>query len=123
MKRLVGKTALITGGNSGIGFATAQAFMQEGARVAITGRNPATLDAAVKELGEAAVGFTSDAAQLADIDELVTGVRVLFGRLDILFANAGIGRPTPLATTEESAFDEVFDTNVKGVFFLGLRPL
>jgi len=118
MKRLSGKTALITGGNSGIGFAAAKTFVQEGARVAITGRNPATLGAAVKELGEAAVGFTSDASRVTAIGELAAQVGQQFGRLDILFANAGIGRPTPLATTEEGAFDQVFGTNVKGVFFL-----
>lgn len=123
MKRLLGKTALITGGNSGIGFATAKAFVAEGARVAITGRDQASLTAATKELGAGALAFRSDASDLAAINELFAAIEREFESLDIFFLNAGVARATPLGLTTEETFDEVFDTNVKGPFFAMQRAL
>lgn len=117
MPKLEGKFALITGGNSGIGLATARAFAAEGARVAITGRDPRTLQAAQKELGRDALVLQSDVTDLKQIDELFTQLKKHFGALDILFANAGIGRFKSLADTTEETFDQIFDINVKGVFF------
>src|SRR6266851_9167074 len=117
MSKLKGKFALITGGNSGIGLATAKAFVGEGARVAITGRDPRTLQAAQKELGRDALVLQSDVTDLKQIDELFTQLKKHFGALDILFANAGIGRFKSLADTTEETFDQIFDINVKGVFF------
>jgi NAD(P)-dependent dehydrogenase (short-subunit alcohol dehydrogenase family) len=123
MARLRGKTALITGGNSGLGLATARAFVAEGARVAITGRDPASLTAAVKGLGSQAIGFQSEASDLVAIDELFGAVERDLQGLDILFLNAGVGRATPLGQTSEETFDEVFDVNVKGPFFAIQRAL
>ncbi len=117
MPKLEGKFALITGGNSGIGLATAKAFVAEGARVAITGRDPRTLQAAQKELGRDALVLQSDVTDLKQIDELFAQLKEHFGALDILFANAGIGRFKSLADTTEAIFDQIFDINVKGVFF------
>jgi NAD(P)-dependent dehydrogenase (short-subunit alcohol dehydrogenase family) len=117
MPKLEGKLALITGGNSGIGLATAKAFVAEGARVAITGRDPRTLQAAQKELGRGALVMQSDVGDLKQIDELFAQIKEHFGALDILFANAGIGRFKSLADTTEEIFDQIFDINVKGVFF------
>jgi len=117
MPKLEGKFALITGGNSGIGLATARAFVAEGARVAITGRDPRTLQAAQKELGRDALVLQSDVTDLKQIDELFAQLKKHFGALDILFANAGIGRFKSLADTTEETFDQIFDINVKGVFF------
>src|SRR5262249_4534484 len=123
MPRLAGKLALITGGNSGIGLATAKAFIAEGARVAITGRNPKTLDTAKKELGSDTLAMVCDVASLVDLDRLYAAVQDRFGGLDVLFANAGIGKATPLGKTTEELFDEIFDINVKGVFFTVQKAL
>jgi NAD(P)-dependent dehydrogenase (short-subunit alcohol dehydrogenase family) len=123
MPRLAGKRALITGGNSGIGLATAKAFIAEGARVAITGRNPETLGEAKKELGSETLAVRSDVANLKDLDQLYATIEKRFGGLDILFANAGIGKSTPLGGTTEELFDEIFDVNVKGVFFTVQKAL
>ena len=117
MGRLDGRIALITGGNSGIGLASAQAFIGEGARVFLTGRNRETLDAAVERLGPRATGIQSDAGSVSEIDELFAEIATRTGHLDILFLNAGVGRATPLDQTSEAAFDELFDINVKGPFF------
>ena len=117
MRKLEGKFALITGGNSGIGLATAKTFVAEGARVAITGRDPKTLQAARKELGPDALVVQSDAGDLKQIDQLFSQIKKHFGALDILFANAGIGRFKSIAETTEEIFDQIFDINVKGVFF------
>jgi NAD(P)-dependent dehydrogenase (short-subunit alcohol dehydrogenase family) len=123
MTRLEGKAALITGGNSGIGLATAKAFAREGARVAITGRDTKTLMSAAAEIGEAALPIRCDVADLDDLDEVYERIRERLGRLNVLFANAGLGVPTPLGGTTEQAFDKIFDVNVKGLFFTVQKAL
>ena len=115
--RLANKTALITGGNSGIGLATARLFVAEGARVAITGRNPSTLDAALAELGDAALAFRADVADIAATQAAVSEAAGALGGLDIVFANAGISAHTPLGGTAPELFDAVLRTNLTGVFF------
>ena len=122
-KKLEGKIAVITGGNSGIGLATAQRFAQEGARVFITGRRQAELDRAVKDIGPAAVGVQGDVSTLADLDRLYETVKRQAGRLDVLFANAGGGDQSPLGSITEASFDKTFDTNVKGVLFTVQKAL
>lgn len=117
MKRLDGKVAVITGGNSGIGLATAQRFAEEGARVVISGRDQKTLDAAVKTIGGDVLAVKADVSKLADIDKLYKAVQEKFGKIDVLFANAGVARFTALAESSETQYDEMFDINVKGVFF------
>jgi NAD(P)-dependent dehydrogenase (short-subunit alcohol dehydrogenase family) len=117
MKRLEGKVALVTGGNSGIGLATARRFRDEGARVAISGRNQKTLDEAVKTLGKDVLALQADVAKFADLDRLYAAVSQKFGKIDVLFANAGIYKFAPLAATSESLYDEMFDINTKGVYF------
>lgn len=112
-----GKTAVITGGTTGIGLATAKIFLGEGARVLVTGRNPKTLDAARAELGEGAIVFSSDAASLTDIDALAVKVRESFGTVDVLFVNAGFGRFVPFDQTTEAIYDEMFTLNAKGPYF------
>ena len=112
-----GKTVVITGGTTGIGLATAQLFLREGARVLVTGRNPKTLDAARAELGENAVVFPSDAASLTDIDALAAKVKESFGTLDVLFVNAGFGRFVPFDQTTEAIYDEMLNLNAKGPYF------
>jgi len=116
-KKLSDKVAVITGGTTGIGFATARRFLEEDARVVITGRTQATLDTALQELGERALGVRGDVANLADLDRLYATVRQRFGRLDVLFANAGIARFAPAQEVDEAFFDAQFDVNVKGLFF------
>lgn len=115
--RLEGKTALITGGSSGIGFATARLFVSEGARVAITGRDEVSLDKARGELGPAAVAVRSDVRSLSDLTTAAEQVRDAFGGLDIFFPNAGIAPRATVDSAAEDLYDEVMDTNVKGVFF------
>jgi NAD(P)-dependent dehydrogenase (short-subunit alcohol dehydrogenase family) len=115
--RLVGKTALITGGNGGIGLATAKLFVAEGAKVAITGRNTQTLEAAAAELGPSALALTADVTDVAAMEAAVGRVAEKFGRLDIVFANAGIPGSTPLGGTTLEAFEKVIRTNVTAVFF------
>lgn len=117
MNRLHDKTAVITGATTGIGFATAQAFIAEGSRVIITGRSEERLHSAVEELGENAIAVLADVRSLADLDRLAVRVKEEFGGLDILFANAGIGYFSPLEQVDESLYDNQFDINVKGVFF------
>jgi len=113
--RLQDKTAVITGGSSGIGFATARRFIDNGAKVLITGQDPARLAAAGRELG--ALTQVADVRKPADLHALAAFAKEQLGRLDILFANAGVAFPTPLEDTREARFDEIFDINVKGVFF------
>ncbi len=120
--RLAGKRALITGGNSGIGLATAHAFAREGARVAISGRDQATLDAAAAALGADADGgpalaVRADQASLADTERLMAAVRARFGGLDVLFVNAGVAQFAPVDQASEAHFDQQFAVNVKGLYF------
>lgn len=115
--RLSGKTALITGGNSGIGLATAKLFVAEGARVTITGRDRARLDAAARELGAQALAVEADVTDIAAIENAVAHAAERFGKLDIVFANAGIPGATPLGGTSLAAFEQVIRTNLTAVFF------
>lgn len=115
--RLANKTALITGGNSGIGLATAKLFVAEGAKVVITGRNQATLDAAAKELGPNGFAIAADATDVAATDAAIKKGAEKFGKYDIVFANAGIAGGTPLGGTTLEAFEKVIRTNLTGVFF------
>ena len=117
MKTLEGKVAVITGGSSGIGFATAKLFQQVGASVAISGRNQKSLDEAVKELGAGVLAVRSDVSKLGDLDVLFDVVTKKLGRIDVLFANAGIAKFAPVSDVSEDVYDETFDINVKGVFF------
>jgi NAD(P)-dependent dehydrogenase (short-subunit alcohol dehydrogenase family) len=117
MERLEGKVALVTGGNSGIGLATAQRLHDEGAKVAISGRNQKTLDEAVKTIGKDVLAVQADVAKSGDLDKLFAAVSQKFGKIDILFANAGIYKFVPFASTSESLYDELFDINAKGVYF------
>ena len=115
--RLANKTAFITGGNSGIGLATARLFVAEGARVAITGRNQKTLDAAAQELGRNALAIAADTTDVAATEAAVQQAVNNFGKLDILFANAGVAGNTPLGGTTIAAFETVIRTNLTAVFF------
>jgi NAD(P)-dependent dehydrogenase (short-subunit alcohol dehydrogenase family) len=117
MGKLEGKIAVVTGGNSGIGLATAQRFHAEGATVFVTGRRQAELDAAVERIGTRAIGVRGDVAELADLDALYATVRERAGRIDVLFINAGGGEFRTLAEVTEEHFDKTFDINVKGAFF------
>lgn len=118
MNRLKGKRALITGGTSGIGLETARQFLNEGARVAVTGTNPATLEAARKELGGGTLVISSDASNAADQKRVAETVRAELGGLDILFVNAGIADLRPVEQWDEAGFDRSFAINLKGPFFL-----
>lgn len=118
MDRLKGKRALITGGTSGIGLETALQFLQEGARVAVTGRNPATLETARVALGSDVLMIPSDASDVAAQKQVAETVRDSFGALDILFVNAGIAELKPVGQWDEAAFDRTFASNLKGPFFL-----
>jgi NAD(P)-dependent dehydrogenase (short-subunit alcohol dehydrogenase family) len=117
MKRLEGKVAVVTGGNSGIGLASAKRLHEEGARVVITGRDRKTLDAAVSAIGAGTVAVQSDVSKLEDIDRLFSLVESKLGKIDVLFANAGIARFAPYSASQTEVFDELFATNVKGVYF------
>src|SRR4051794_25983640 len=110
-QKLAGKVAVITGGNSGIGLATAKRFIEEGAYVFITGRRQKELDAAVNELGSKATGVQGDVSKLADLDRLYKVVKEKKGRIDILFANAGLGEFAPIGEVTEEHFDKIFDVN------------
>jgi NAD(P)-dependent dehydrogenase (short-subunit alcohol dehydrogenase family) len=117
MARLEGKVAVVTGGNSGIGLATAKRFADEGAKVAISGRSRKTLDEAVKTIGNGVLAVQADVANLADVDKLYAEVAEKFGKIDVLFVNAGIAKFVPFAETSESTYDEQFDINIKGAYF------
>ncbi|MBV7334803.1 SDR family oxidoreductase [Chloroflexi bacterium TSY] len=115
--KLNNKIAVITGGNSGIGLATAKLFHQEGAIVIITGRDQARLDKAAQEIGERSEAIRADTSQVQDVVSLFNQVEQRYDRIDILFVNAAIAKPRPIAAVDEAVFDEQMDTNVKGVFF------
>jgi len=121
--RLSNKIALVTGGTSGIGLATAKRFVDEGAHVFITGRRQGPLDAAVAEIGRNVTGVRSDVANLDDLDRLFATIREEKGRLDVLFANAGGGEVAPLGKITEAHFDSIFATNVRGLVFTVQKAL
>ena len=128
MKRLEGKVAVITGGSSGIGLATAQRFVEEGAYVFITGRRQSQLDQAVKQIGKNnnnnnVTGVQGDVSNLADLDRLYATVKEQKGRINILFANAGVGELVPLGAITEAHFDKTFGINVKGLLFTVQKAL
>ena len=116
MKKLEGKVAVVTGGNSGIGLATAKLLRQEGAKIAISGRDQETLASAKKEIGCETLAIRSDVSNPADVDAFFSKVAQAFGKIDVLFANAGVAKFAPISDSPEMLFDEVFDINVKGVF-------
>ncbi len=122
-KRLDGKIAVITGGSSGIGLATAQRFVQEGAYTFIFGRGQSEVDKAVKDIGKNVMGVRGDVSNLADLDRLYDMVKQQKGRIDVLFANAGILEFAPLGSITESQFDKSFDINVKGLLFTVQKAL
>ncbi len=122
-KRLEGKIAVITGGNSGIGLATAQQFVQEGAYVFITGRRQNELDKAVKLIGRNVMGIRGDVSNLADLDRLYETVKQQKDRIDVLFANAGLREFVPLEVIAEAQFDKMFSVNVKGLLFTVQKAL
>lgn len=121
--KLQNKIAVITGGNSGIGFATAQEFKAQGARVIIIGRNADAVAAAAKEIGGNTLGVTADVSRVADIDRAMSAIREAAGHIDILFANAGIAKFAPISESTEALYDEMVNANLKGVFFTVQRAL
>ncbi|HEX7812235.1 MAG TPA: SDR family oxidoreductase [Burkholderiales bacterium] len=123
MGKLDNKVALVTGGSSGIGLATARRFAAEGAQVFITGRRQEELDAAVKDVGHGAVGIQGDVSKVADLDRLYDSIGRQKGRLDTLFVNAGGGMFSPLGSITEEHFDQIFNVNVKGTVFTVQKAL
>lgn len=123
MAKLAGKVALVTGGNSGMGLATAKLFAAEGAKVIITGRRQKDLDEAAKSIGPSALAVQGDVSKLADLDRLFATIKNKYGNLDVLFANAGLGRAVPLGQVTEEQFDHEFAINVKGLFFTVQKAL
>ncbi len=121
--KLKGKVAVITGGNSGIGLATAQEFKAQGAEVVIFGRTQKTLEDAVHTIGNGTLAVQGDVTQLADLDRLYQQTVERFGKVDILVVNAGIAKPTPIEQLDEAAFDQMSNTNFKGAFFTVQRAL
>src|SRR5258705_1575196 len=117
MKRVEGKVALVTGGNSGIGLATAKRLQEEGAKVAIAGRSRKPLDEAVKTIGNGVVAVQADVAKFTDVDKLYAEVSRKLGKIDVLFVNAGVAKFAPFADTSETSYDEQFDINIKGAYF------
>jgi NAD(P)-dependent dehydrogenase (short-subunit alcohol dehydrogenase family) len=123
MEKLEGKTALVTGGNSGIGLATAKRFVNEGAYVFITGRRESELAAAVKEIGRNVTGVRGDVSNLADLDGLFAQIKREKGKLDIVFANAGVAKYAPFGKITEDLYDSIFNINVKGLLFTVQKAL
>lgn len=117
MARLQGKTALITGGTTGIGFATAKLFMQEGARVAITGQNAERVAEAGKQLGAGAIAICANAALAQDMAAVANRLKTEFGHLDAVFANAGIAKPMPFADIDDANIDDQINVNIKGIIY------
>ena len=122
-KKLEGKTAVITGGTEGIGFATAELFVKEGAYVFIMGRRQKELDEAVRAIGTNVSGVQGDVAQLADLDRLYETVSNAKRRIDIIFANAGVGEFVPFGAVTEEHFDKLFNINVRGMLFTVQKAL
>ncbi|KLU25949.1 oxidoreductase [Caballeronia mineralivorans PML1(12)] len=122
-RKLEGKIALITGGTTGIGLASAQEFAAQGAKVFITGRRQAELDAAVAAIGDNAIGIRSDVSKLDDLDRVYADIAAKAGHLDIVFANAGSGDMQPLGSITEEHFDRIFSINVKGLLFTVQKAL
>src|SRR3954463_16457358 len=123
MGKLDGKIALITGGSSGIGLATAKQFAAEGAYVFITGRRDPELAAAVKEIGRNVTGVQGDVSNLGDLDRLFAQIKREKGKLDIVFANAGVAKYAPLGKITEELYDSIFNINVKGLLFTVQKAL
>ena len=123
MGKLEGTIALIIGGNSGIGLATAKQFVNEGASVFITGRRDTELARAVKEIGKNVTGVQGDVSNLGDLDRLFAQIKREKGKLDIVFANAGIAKYAPLGSITEDLYDSIFDINVKGLLFTVQKAL
>ncbi len=123
MDRLKGKIALVTGGTSGIGLATAKRFVGEGAYVFITGRRDRELAAAVKEIGRNVTGVQGDMSSLGDLDRLFAQIKREKGKLDVVFANAGVAKYAPFGRITEDDYDSIFDVNVKGVLFTVQKAL
>jgi len=117
MGKLEGKVAVITGGNSGIGLATAREFKEQGAQVVITGRDQQTLDEAKQEIGGDVLALRSDTSNLAEIENLFAAIKETLGKIDVLFVNAGIGKFAPVEAVTEELFDSIMDTNFKGAYF------
>lgn len=122
-RKLADKIAVVTGGTSGIGLATAKRFAAEGARVFITGRRPAELDKAVAAIGGSATGIVADSGNMADLNRLYAQVKADAGRIDVLFVNAGGGSMLPLGSITEEQYDDTFGRNVKGVLFTVQKAL
>jgi NAD(P)-dependent dehydrogenase (short-subunit alcohol dehydrogenase family) len=122
-KKLKGKIAVITGGTEGLGFATAQLFVREGAYVFITGRRQKELEEAVKAIGSNVTGVQGDVAELADLDRLYETVSKVKGRIDVVFANAGVGEFIPFGSVSEEHFDKLFNVNVRGTLFTVQKAL
>src|SRR6267143_2735835 len=123
MGKLDGKVAVVTGGNSGIGLAAARRLVADGAYVFITGRRKEELGAAVEQIGRNVTPVQGDVSKLADLDRLFATVKEVKGRIDILFANAGVAEAAPLGNISEEMFDRTFDTNVKGALFTVQKAL
>lgn len=117
MKKLVNKVAVVTGGNSGIGLATAILFAEQGAKVAITGRDQKTIDSAIQEIGNEAIGIVGDVSTVSEIEAPYKKTAETFGKIDVLVINAGVFIPGTLADLTEEQFDKISDINFKGVFF------
>src|SRR5258706_6267285 len=115
--KLEGKVAVITGGNSGIGLATAKEFKEQGARVVITGRNQQRLDEAKRAIDGGVMAIRSDTSSVTEIDKLFAEVQEKFGKIDVLFVNAGVGKFAPVEAVTEDFFDSIMDINFKGAYF------
>jgi NAD(P)-dependent dehydrogenase (short-subunit alcohol dehydrogenase family) len=123
MSKFANKVVVITGGNSGIGLATARHFKREGASVVISGRDKDTLSAAIDAIGEGTLTIQADVTVMADLDRLFDAVKHQFGRIDVLFANAGVAKLSPFEATSENLFDEMVDTNFRGAFFTAQKAI
>ena len=123
MGKLDGKIALVTGGNSGIGLATAKQFVDEGAYVFITGRREQELDSALRKIGKNVTAIQGDVSSVSDLDRLFAQIKQEKGRLDIVFANAGVARYATLGSITEELYDSIFNTNVKGLLFTVQKAL